>query len=211
MTYSYIDSNEMLIGFRKKLHKNNIKAIGMDFEGEFNLHCYGEKLCLIQVFDGSSFYVIDPFPIGRTELKKTLESNVIKLFYSGGSDRKLVSSQYGIRIKSMLDIADLVAAANLRHTGLGSIIEEVLSIKIVKKKKYQMHNWTLRPIAEDAIQYALSDVRYLFDLKDALLKKIKEQDLIEALAYRLATADFDYDKKSIPGVKKKTRYIEGDL
>ena len=206
MTYSYIDSDRLLIGFRQKLHKNNIKAICMDFEGEFNLHCYGEKLCLIQVFDGRAFYVIDPFHISKTELKKTLESNVIKLFYSAGSDRKLVFNQYGIRIKSLLDIADLAAVIDPRHGGLSSIIEEVLSVNVEKKKNYQKHNWTLRPVAEDAIQYALSDVRYLFELKDALLKKIQENDLVEALAYRLAKAEFDYEKKNEPGVKKKTRY-----
>ena len=208
MTYSYIDNDKLLIEFRKNLHRNNIKAVCMDFEGEFNLHCYGEKLCLIQVFDGRTFFIIDPFRISKAELAKTLESNVVKLFYSAGSDQKLVFRQYGIRIKSLLDISDLFEVLNLKHKSLSSVIEEVLSVKIEKKKKYQMYNWTLRPIAEDAIQYALSDVRYLFEIKDAMLKKIKENDLIESLAYRLAMAEFDHEKKNEPGVKKKVRYIK---
>ena len=178
----------------------------MDFECEFNLHCYGERLCLIQVFDGQEYYVIDPFSVSKSELKKTLESDVVKLFYSAGSDRKLVFSQYGIRINALFDIADLVDVIDLRKKGLNSVIEEMLSIRIKKKKKYQKYNWTRRPIAEDAIQYALSDVRYLFDLKDALLKRIRENDLMDTLACRLDKPEFDYEKRNAPGVKKKSRY-----
>jgi len=208
MTYYYIDNKQRLSDFRETLRQNNTKAVCMDFEGEFNLHCYGEKLCLIQVFDGRTFYVIDPFRIGKTELTEMLESDIVKIFYSAGSDRKLVFNQYGIRIKSLLDISDLVEVVGIPHKSLGSLLEELLSVKIEKKNRYQRYNWTLRPIDEDAIQYALSDVRYLFELKDVLIKKIKEHDLVESLAYRLAKAEFDYEKRSIPGVKKKPRYMK---
>ncbi len=206
MKYSYIDSDTHLRDLRGVFSKNNTKTVCMDFEGEFNLHCYGEKLCLIQVYDGQSFYVIDPFPICTSELKKTLESDVVKLFYSAGSDRKLVFRQYGIRIKALFDIADLVDVIGLEHKGLGDVIEEILSIRIEKKRKYQRYNWTRRPIAEDAIQYALSDVKYLFDLQEALLKIIKEADLPDLLVTRLAKTEFDYEKKTVPRVKKKSRY-----
>ncbi len=104
MQYIYIESNKGLIEFRSRLHKNKIELIAMDFEGEFNLHCYGEKLCLIQIFDGERFYIIDPFPISREELKRTLESRAIKLFYDASSDRMLIYKQYGIKITSILDL-----------------------------------------------------------------------------------------------------------
>ena len=206
MRYSFITSEGQLAEFRGALKKSNTQAVCMDFEGEFNLHRYGEKLCLIQVFDGQAYYVIDPFQIEKKELAKLFESDVVKLFYSAGSDRKLVFSQYGVRIRSLLDLSDLVDVLGMRHRSLDAIIEETLSVRAEKKKNYQLFNWTIRPLPEDAIQYALSDVRYLFELKEALLKRIKEEDLIESLVYRLAKSDFDYEKKSIPGVKKKTRY-----
>ena len=39
-----------------------------------------------------------------------------------------------------------------------------------------------------------------------MLKKIRENDLLESLTYRLVQADFDYEKKNEPGVKRKSRY-----
>ena len=208
MKYSYISDKKQLAGFLGTLQRNKTQAVCMDFEGEFNLHCYGEKLCLIQVFDGQTSYVIDPFRIEKTELVKLFTSSVVKLFYSAGSDRKLVFRQYGARIKSLLDISDLVDVLGMRHSSLDALLEEMLSVKVEKKKSYQRFNWTIRPLPEEAIQYALSDVRYLFDLKDVLLKKTKEKDLVESLVYRLTRSDFDYEKKSMPGVKKKTRYLK---
>ena len=78
MKYSYIASDDQLKSFRNHLDRNNINIVSMDFEGEFNLHRYGETLCLIQVFDGTEFFVIDPFSISEGEQKKKLERELAK-------------------------------------------------------------------------------------------------------------------------------------
>ena len=57
--YTYIDNVEKLIVFRKYFYEKEINKIAMDFEGEFNLHSYGERLCLIQIYDGESYFIID--------------------------------------------------------------------------------------------------------------------------------------------------------
>ena len=58
MKYEYIDDDEKLHGFLERI--KTLGSIAVDFEGEFNLHIYGEHLCLIQIFDGSVYYIIDP-------------------------------------------------------------------------------------------------------------------------------------------------------
>ncbi len=206
MQFTYIESDKGLIEFRQHLHKNEIDLISMDFEGEFNLHCYGEKLCLIQVFDGKRFYIIDPFTITREELKKTLEGRAIKLFYDASSDRMLVYKQYGIKITSILDLKILVDLLEFQQKGLGDILNNLFKIKTDKKKNFQRYNWMNRPVAKDAIHYALSDVENLFRLKDELLGLIKQQDMIEQLVYRFAKTNVSYDKVSIPSIKKKKEY-----
>ena len=56
--YNTIDSDEKLKQYIEYLKKNNLLSIGMDFEGEFNLHIYGEHLCLIQIFDTEGFILL---------------------------------------------------------------------------------------------------------------------------------------------------------
>ena len=94
--------------------------VAMDFEGEFNLHCYGEKLCLIQIYDGKNFYLIDPFPITAQLLGEFLTmKNMVWLFFSGDSDASLVYKQYGVRMRSIYDVQHLVEVLDLPKKGLG--------------------------------------------------------------------------------------------
>ena len=58
MKYVSLDSDEKILSFISSLNPSS--PIAVDLEGEFNLHIYGEHLCLIQIFDGKDFYIIDP-------------------------------------------------------------------------------------------------------------------------------------------------------
>jgi len=201
--YKRISSNLDLIEYRKHLEKNNIEIVAMDFEGEFNLHVYGEKLCLIQIFDGSNYFVIDPFQISRDELAKTLENRkVMKIFYDATSDSKLVYKQYGIKMQAVYDLKFMVDILDFEGKGLDAVISRLLDITISKKKKYQQYNWTRRPIETDAMQYALSDVEHLFILKDKLFELLKQENKTEELIFSMIKKSVDFDKKSIPGIMK---------
>ncbi|MCK5672893.1 MAG: ribonuclease D, partial [Spirochaetales bacterium] len=178
--YTLISSNRDLIEYRKHLENNNIEIVAMDFEGEFNLHVYGEKLCLIQIFDGRNYFVIDPFNISRDELAKTLENRkVMKIFYDATSDSKLVYKQYGIKMQAVYDLKFMVDILDFEGRGLDAVISRLLNITISKKKKYQQYNWTRRPIEADAMQYALSDVEHLFAIKEKMFELLSQENKTE--------------------------------
>lgn len=205
--FTLIDSDHKLIQFRKHLHNNNIRRVAMDFECEFNLHSYGTKLCLVQVFDGNRFFIIDPFGVSREELAKTLETkSIVKFFFSASSDKMLVYRQYGILVRSVFDLALLVDALGFEEKGLDSVLQRMLGIEVKHKKRYQRYNWTLRPVREDALQYALSDVCHLFSLHERLLAAVKEENKIDELLVKFAQNDFDPDKKTVPPVFRSQGY-----
>lgn len=201
--YTLISSDRDLAEYRKHLAHDKIEIVSMDFEGEFNLHIYGEKLCLIQIFDGSKYFAIDPFNISREELAKTLEDKkVMKIFYDATSDSMLVFKQYGIKMQAVFDLKLLVNVLNFESRGLDSVILKLLNIAILKKKQYQQYNWTRRPIDDDAMKYALSDVEHLFELKDILIDLIQKEDKTEELLFAIIKKTVDFDKKFIPGILK---------
>lgn len=197
MNFEYISSDDQLIEFRKKLYYNEINTIAIDFEADYYRHSNECKLCLIQVFDGTDYYIIDPFCISNSEIKKTLEdTRVLKIAFDSGSDKKLILDQYDVMINSVYDLKPFVNVLRFEHKGLDSVIEKELNIKIEHKKKYQLYNWIKRPIQEDAIEYALNDVRYLFELRDCLLEKVKENHLIDQLIIGIIR-NSNYKSKSI--------------
>ena len=215
--YTIIKSDSDIIKYRKYLDHNDIEIVAMDFEGEYNLHIYGETLCLIQIFDGNKYFVIDPFGISNGELAKTLEDRkIMKIFYDANSDSKLLYKQYGIKMQGVYDLKLLVDILDFEKKGLDALIFKLLGIAIKKKKQFQRYNWTLRPVDKDAMQYALSDVEHLFVLKGKLFKLIEQEGKTEELIYSIIKKTVDFDRKTIPGILKsfdykKLRSVEKNL
>jgi len=169
--YSYIDTPEKLAVLIRSFREKGTETLAMDFEEESNLHVYGEHLCIIQLYDGTDFYIIDALALGETPLiKDLLEGPETKIMFDCSSDAAIVRKSLGIQLKNIYDIR--LAAKALGFDGnLSSLIERNLGVQAdspAEKKKYQKANWMKRPIPEAQLNYALNDVRYLYALKSSL-------------------------------------------
>jgi len=209
--YETIDTDQKLQAFVRHLKERQITTLAMDFEGEFNLHVYGEKLCLVQIFDGQGFFIVDPFAVSAEALKEFLEDRkVLKLFFGAGSDVQLVYKQSKIVLNSVLDLQILAEVAGCVNKGLSSLTEELFGRVTVKKKQFQMHNWTRRPIDREAVEYALSDVESLFEMHRVLMEKIvaagKVNDAIRALVLKTPSSF----SRGVPGIYKSEGYVALD-
>ncbi|AEF81873.1 HRDC domain-containing protein [Leadbettera azotonutricia] len=207
MDFKLIETGPKLSKFYNYLANEGISIIAMDFECEFNLHAYGEKLCLIQIFDGKTYFIIDPLNIENDEIKKfLLDKNTVKIMYGAESDASLVYSQYGTQIQNLFDLQIAVDVLDAERNGLDFALDHFLDIEIKNKKKYQSHNWTTRPIRIDAMEYALNDVAHLFKLKDILMEQVKSKNKYEELLYEILRKNFIPAKEKIPGLLKRFEY-----
>lgn len=163
------------------LENRGQKVIAVDVEAEFNLHCYGEHLCLIQIFDLKNEVVIDPLKLKNGEaIKRFFEKrDLLKIMYDSLSDAALLETAYSIRLQSVLDLRPAVALLNYPKQSLAHVLSEELGLAPLNKKKFQQYNWMRRPINKDALEYAMGDVRYLFRLKDALFDRLKNIGLLD--------------------------------
>ncbi len=207
MNYIYIDDNNELRSYLKRFDEKVHHVIALDIEAESNLHAYGEKLCLIQIFDGVNNVIIDPLPIEIDTLKRLFEnSNVLKVMYDAGSDLSLLKNTSDIEIKSILDLRPAAELLAYDKRDLHSVIAYELSIFLDNKKKYQKHNWIKRPISDLALSYALNDVIYLLALKDVILAKLYAKKLFETfLLKNLQIQNKDYTRNP----EDKYRKISG--
>jgi ribonuclease D len=180
MDYTLVQSDAALRSLIQRWNSEQVSSIAMDFEGEYNLHIYGEHLCLIQINDGSHYYLIDPFRVSKESIKELLESQYIeKIMFDCTSDAALVRKQYGITLTHVFDLR--IAAQLLGFNGnLTKLMEAYLGIpSTTGKKGNQTANWLIRPLKQKLISYALSDVEHLFELKDALIRALEKQNLTE--------------------------------
>lgn len=198
MNYRIITTGNALSDYIDELRRSGVGTVALDLEGEFNLHQYGEKLCLIQLYDGTDAVAVDPFGIDGAMLRRLFEEqSLLKVMYDSLSDQALVQKCYGFGIKSIFDLRPAAELLKLERKDLGSVLQYALGVTIEKKKKFQRYNWTRRPIDRDAIEYALSDVFHLLSLKDALLSRLSEAHLADEFMLaneRLQDRDFLSDR-----------------
>ena len=177
MIYTTLDNDEKIISQCKRWEE--VPSIAVDFEGEYNLHIYGEHLCLIQIYDREGYYIIDPRANGVT--KKGLETffslPTEKIWFDIQGDAALVYKVYGLKINNVYDVR--VPAKILGYNGnLLGLEKEYLGVEVnINKKKNQQANWLRRPIDVDLMEYALLDVKYLHELKDVLVSIIAKEGL----------------------------------
>jgi ribonuclease D len=180
MNYTYIQNNERFQAYLNSFDEKQFYMLAVDIEAENNRHQYGETLCLIQIFDGSKLIIIDALKIASELVKAFFENrNTLKLMYDAGSDLSLLKNAYNIEVKSLLDLRPAVELLEYEKQDLHSIIGIELGLILENKNEFQKQDWTIRPISKKAIEYALDDVEHLIDLKQAMMKKLFEKNLLD--------------------------------
>ncbi len=208
LKYIHIESKTDLRSYMKKFEEKGHHIIALDIEAESNLHAYGEKLCLVQIFDGVNSLIIDPFKIDKASLKLLFEnSNVLKVMYDAGSDLSLLKNTVNIGIKSILDLRPAVELLDYEKKDLHSVIAFELGIFLENKRKFQKYNWINRPVSEQAVHYALNDVIHLLTLKDIILAKLYARKLVDPfLLKNLQIQNKDYTRSKEDNYKKISGY-----
>lgn len=179
MDYKFLDTDKAVIKYLNDLEESSINEIGVDFEADFNLHAYGEKLCLIQLYDGRIPVVIDPMKIDPMITKPFFESRKIaKIMFDSSSDQRLLYKLYKIRIHNIIDLKPAVNILQYPKLNLGYLLTEKIGLPPFNKKAFQQYNWLTRPIDKKAMDYAISDVLYLFELRQMLFNEMAEKGLM---------------------------------
>lgn len=180
MDYLHIKTKKALRTYVKSFEEKKNAVIALDIEAELNRHVYGEQLCLVQIYDGEQLVLIDPLDTGVELLRPLFEKeSVLKIVYDVSSDLPLLKNIYNIEIKPVLDLRPAVDLLAYEKRDLHSVIGAELGVTLEKKAKFQKQNWLKRPLAGDAIEYALNDVIYLHALKDAIYRRLLDKGLMD--------------------------------
>jgi ribonuclease D len=149
------------------------KAIAVDTESN-SRHHYPEQLCLIQIATGNNVYIIDTIILKDIgPLQKVLADNAImKIIHGADYDVRSIDRHCGFRIHNLYDTYIAARFAGITEVGLAALIRDLLSVNIVKSKRLQTADWGRRPLSNEAIEYAGSDVLYLRALQEILSKRL---------------------------------------
>lgn len=161
-------------------HFRKFPLLALDLEMENNLHHYGLHVALIQIStpDGANF-IIDPLTgLDVTELGKLLtDPNVELILHDSDFDRRTCYEIYGWRLTKLFDTKLAAQFCGFRQFGLAPLLQALFGI--TTNKKFQRLDWMRRPLREDALEYASSDTRHLFALRQTLLDRLTSLGRLE--------------------------------
>ena len=145
--------------------------IAVDTEAD-SLHCYFEKLCLVQLSFGGSDYLIDPLAgFDLTPLANALRDKEIVL-QGADFDLRLLRRSMDFIATRIFDTVIAARLLGIREFSLAALVEKFFGTVLTKGS--QKANWAQRPLPRHMAEYAMNDTRYLLPLAEKL-----EADLLE--------------------------------
>ena len=146
-------------------------------------HTYYAKLCLIQVGSTAECAVIDPLS-SELDLQAFFallqNPDIVKVFHSGRQDVEIL---YFLTGKIPAPLFDTQIAAMVLGFGESVSYETLVRHMLHREldKTCRLSDWSRRPLTEQQLFYALSDVTHLVEIyqkQSRLLKRLKREDWI---------------------------------
>lgn len=151
----------------------DLPVIAFDTEAD-SLHCYFEKLCLIQVSTPDEHVLIDP--LADLPVQPLLDAVADKrvVFHGADYDLRLLRRSGSFEPKEIFDTMIASRLCGVDQLGLGALVEKHFGITLSKSS--QKANWARRPLPPEMIEYAMNDTRYLLELADRIEAELRRLD-----------------------------------
>lgn len=152
--------------------------VGVDTEAD-SLHCYHEKVCLVQVGLAGADELVDPLAgLDLTPLLDALSGTEL-VMHGADFDLRML---YRLGLDTPFGVFDTMIAARLigaDRYGYAALVAEHFGDTLPKGQ--QKANWARRPLGPDLARYARNDTRYLLPLAEKLERRLTELGRLEWL------------------------------
>ncbi len=171
-----VDSAEKLNALVAALAGETLLAI--DTESN-SLFAYRERVCLIQLSTRTADYIIDPLAIPSLQPLAPFfaDPSIEKVFHAAEYDLMCMKRDYGFTFANLFDTMIAARVCGLKMIGLGSLLGDLLGIKI--DKSHQRDDWGQRPLPPESLLYAQTDTHYLARLRDNFREMLTRLDRFE--------------------------------
>ncbi|PCJ01077.1 MAG: ribonuclease D [Alphaproteobacteria bacterium] len=177
-----ITKSDDVAAFCKELSVHEFVTIDTEFLRE---KTYYPKLCLVQLSGpDKKARAIDPLVEG-IDLSPLFEllanKNILKVFHSGRQDLEIFYNLTGAVVQSFFDtqIAAMVCGYG-DSVGYENIVRQVSGYQVDKSSQFT--NWSIRPLSDKQITYALGDVTHLCDVYLHLKAELEKRGRTEWVA-----------------------------
>lgn len=163
--FVYVDNEDMVLEMCMDLEKQVEFALDAEMDSDL---FFRECIVLLQFSTHETDYIIDPlltFPFLKERLKPIfLNENICKVTFSD-FDIKAMRRDFGIYAVGVVDVQSVrklyfeSSGQVVNNESFETLVRDLLSVQV--NKDFQCFPWSLRPLPEEALQYARRDSSYL--------------------------------------------------
>jgi ribonuclease D len=155
---------------------DSVERIAIDTEAD-SLHCYREKLCLLQLSIPDADFVLDPLALRDLQpLTAALKEKEIVL-HGADFDLRLLRRSMNFTASRIFDTVIGARMLGLRHFSLAALVQHYFHIELPKGS--QKANWAQRPLSKRMLAYALNDTHYLLPMAQQLGNELAQMGRVE--------------------------------
>ena len=153
-----------------------VDRVAVDTEAD-SLHCYFEKLCLIQISIPGHDYLVDPLAgVDLGALADVLTKKEIVL-QGADFDLRLLRRSVGFVATRVFDTVIAARLLGIRSFSLAALVEKFFGVTLPKGS--QKANWARRPLPKPMAEYAMNDTHYLLPLAEKLEAGLRDRGRLD--------------------------------
>ena len=164
-----VTNTSQLEGAVDKAARRDRYAIDTEFHRE---RTYFPQVALIQLTVGETIWLIDPIEVDVLPLAELLQGDGLCIVHAGVQDLEVLELACGSVPKRLFDTQIAAGFLGIATGSLSSILDRFLDVDLPKGDR--LTDWLRRPLTDDQMRYAASDVEYLLPLTDILERQLSD-------------------------------------
>ena len=167
LSYSWIDNDSDLKDCITFVSHHQEYFLDTEFHRE---KTYFPQLALVQISAGERIFLIDPLAVSAEHFHSLFQGAATCVMHAAQQDIDVLTQSVGCAPSRIFDTQ--LAAGFLGYTqpSLSSLAQSFLKITIPKGDR--LSDWLRRPLSEDQLQYAASDVVYLPEISRLITEQL---------------------------------------
>lgn len=162
-----VDTADAVTAMLAQLSAADLVAADMEFSNDTT------RVLLMQFATDDRIFLFDPLAVRDISpvLSWLADPDHRKIFHSGHDDTRLVSRQFQVETRGVLDTQIFAAFGGHRYpVGLATLLDAMVGVNLSKGQ--QRSNWGSRPLSSGQVRYAALDVRYLREILDRMIETL---------------------------------------
>ena len=188
--FDLVDNDADLGSVIDQLRDQRVYAVDTEFHRE---RTYYPKVALVQLAYADRLVIIDPLAVDIAPLAEVFDGEGLAVLHAAAQDLEVFDRSCGVIPTAIFDTQVAAGFLGLSSPSLASLHERELGKRLPKGDR--LTDWLRRPLTEPQLDYAISDVADLLDIKDRLQAQLEE---LERLDWALAECELLRQRVRVP-------------